>query len=103
MKEAEKRLRHLDARFSNWRVAAIDPPAVTAYVEQRQHAGAANGTINRELAVLSRMLRLAAENNKLFRVPVIRKLKEADPRSGFFEPEQYLAVKKHLPDISTDD
>jgi hypothetical protein len=96
--EAEKRLKHLGAKFKGWRVAAIDPPAVTRYVEHRQHESAANGTINRELAVLSRMLRLAYENNKLARLPVIRKLKEADPRSGFFEPEQFAAVRKHLPD-----
>jgi integrase len=44
------------------------------------------------------MLRLAYENGKLMRVPIIRKLKEADPRSGFFEPEQFEAVRKRLPD-----
>jgi integrase len=98
MVEAEKRLKHLDTKFKNWRVAAIDPPAITAYVQHRQEQKAANGTINRELAVLCRMLRLAYENNKLARVPVLRKLKEADPRSGFFEAEQFNAVRKYLPD-----
>jgi integrase len=29
---------------------------------------------------------------------VIRKLKEADPRSGFFEPEQFEAVRRRLPE-----
>ena len=47
--EAEKRLKHLDPFFGTWRIAAIDPPAVTAYVERRQGDRAANGTINREL------------------------------------------------------
>jgi integrase len=107
--EAKKRLKHLDAFFIGSRLAAIDAPAITKYVERRQTRipangdepakdGAANGTINRELAVLSRMLRLAYENGKLVRLPVIRKLKEADPRSGFFEPHQFEAVKKYLPD-----
>jgi hypothetical protein len=70
------------------------------YLSEQELAkpGAANGTLNRELAILSRMLRLAYENGKLLRVPVIRKLKEADPRSGFFEPEQFASVRKHLPD-----
>ena len=95
--EAEKRLTHLDRFFASWRVAAIDPPAVTAYVERRQQEGAANGTINRELGVLSKMLRLAYENGKLVRVPVIRKLREAEPRSGFFEEEQFKAVRRRLP------
>jgi integrase len=40
---------------------------------------------------------LAHENGKLLRLPVIRKLKEAAARSGFFERGQYLAVRHHLP------
>jgi len=96
--EAEKRLKHLDASFTGVRVVGLDPPRLTAYVEHRQQEGAANGTINRELGVLSKMLRLAYENNKLLRLTVIRKLKEADPRSGFFEPEQFEAVRRRLPE-----
>jgi integrase len=42
------------------------------------------------------MLRLAHENNKLLRLPVIRKLKERAPRQGFFEREEYEAVRRHL-------
>jgi integrase len=42
------------------------------------------------------MLRLAHENNKLLRLPVIRKLKESAPRQGFFEREEYEAVRRHL-------
>ena len=46
------------------------------------------------------MLRLAYENGKLLRLPVIHKLKEADPRSGFFERGQFEAVRRHLrPDV----
>lgn len=43
------------------------------------------------------MLRIAYENRKLLRLPVIRKLKEAAPREGFFERKQFLAVRAHLP------
>ena len=46
------------------------------------------------------MLRLTYENGKLLRLPVIRKLKEAAPREGFFEREQYEAVRRRLrPDL----
>ena len=46
------------------------------------------------------MLRLAYEHGKLARVPVIRKLKEAPPRQGFFERERYDAVRARLlPDL----
>ena len=70
---------------------------MTLYVAQRQTAGAANGTINRELAVLVRMLRLAYRNGKLLRVPVLDTLKEAGARQGFFERDQFEAVCRRLP------
>jgi len=57
---------------------------------------------NRELAVLTRMLRLAYETSKLVRIPVIRKLKENAPRQGFFERDQFEAVRRRLrPDLQT--
>jgi integrase len=100
VKEAETRLRHLDRFFGQYRAAAIAPALMTSYVQQRQAAGAAPATINRELATLSRMLRLAYRGGKLLRVPPIEKLKEAAPRQGFFERDQYEAVRRHLrPDL----
>jgi integrase len=94
----EGRLAHLDAFFSGRRLASIGGAEATAYVEHRQAKDAANSTINRELGVLIKMLRLAAEHNKLLRLPTIRKLKEAAPRSGFFEQAQYVAVRAKLPE-----
>lgn len=61
--------------------------------------GAANGTINRELSVLIKMLRLAAEQNKLTRPPRIRKLKEAAPRAGFVELDTFRAIVGNLPEV----
>jgi integrase len=96
--EVEKRLKHLDAFFTGRRLASLGGAEATSYVVHRQTEEVANGTINRELGVLIKMLRLAAEHNKLMRVPVIHKLKEAAPRSGFFESEQFEAVRKKLPE-----
>jgi len=96
--EVEKRLKHLDVFFRGRRLASLGGAEATAYVAHRQTQQVANGTINRELGVLIKMLRLAAEHNKLLRVPVIRKLKEAAPRAGFFESAQYLAVRAKLPE-----
>jgi hypothetical protein len=98
--EYEARLKHLDPFFAPRRVANISGADATRYVAARQGEGAANGTINRELAVLGRMLRLAYEHGKLLRLPVIRKLKEAAPRQGFFERDAYEAVRRRLrPDL----
>lgn len=96
--EAEKRLKHLDRFFVGMRVANIGGAQATAYVEHRQRQEAANGTINRELAVLTKMLRLAYEHGKLLRLPVVRKLKEAPPREGFCEPATFAAIRKQLPE-----
>ena len=43
------------------------------------------------------MFRLGYENGKVMRVPPIKMLKESAPRAGFFEPEQYEAVRRRLP------
>ncbi len=96
--EAEKRLKHLDGFFGGMRVARIGGAESTAYVAQRQRHAAANGTVNRELGILTKMLRLAYERGKVLRLPVIRKLKEALPRAGFCEPEVFGAIRKHLPE-----
>ena len=100
IKEAETRLRHLDKFFAGYRVAAISPSAISSYVESRQKKKAANATINRDLATLRRMLRLAYKHGKLLRLPVFEMLKERAPREGFFERDQYEAVRRRLrPDI----
>jgi integrase len=98
LEEAEKRLKHLDGFFRGWRVVSIGGAESMAYVAHRQAQDAANGTVNRELAVLTKMLRLAYENQKLMRLPVIRKLKEATPRAGFCEPDVFAAIRKRLPE-----
>jgi len=100
LKEVETRLQHLDRFFKSRRVAALSQADATSYVLKRQSNGASNATINRELAILTRMLRLAYETSKLMRIPVIRKLKEKAPRQGFFEREQFEAVRQRLrPDL----
>jgi integrase len=96
LEEAGWRLTHLDRFFAGRRLASLGPADATAYAATRQGQGAANATINRELAVLGRMLRLAYEHGTLLRLPILRKLKEAAPREGFFEPGAYQAVRRRL-------
>src|ERR1700675_473934 len=106
LKDAEKRLAHLDRFFKGQRLITIGGALVSEYVSLRQTPrpaknsetmrAAKNGTINRELSVLTKMLRLAYENGKLTRLTVIRKLKDAAPRVGFFERDQFEGVARRL-------
>lgn len=104
--DVEKRLRPLDAFFAGWRAAGIDEAAVTRYVAARQAATSrrggppANGTINRELSLLGTLFRVGRRSKKVLDPPSITLLKEAPPRAGFFEAEQFAAVRRHLrPDL----
>lgn len=100
LREADVRLKPLAAFFSGYKARAIDNDLATCYAQKRQAADVSNAAINRELAVLTKMLRLAYENKKLAWLPTIHKLKEAPPRSGFFEEADFLAVRSHLrPDL----
>jgi integrase len=98
LEEAGWRLKHLDRAFRGARASLITAAAITRYIVQRQAEKAANGTINREVAMLLRMLRLGLERGKVARVPIVHKPKEAAPRAGFFEAEAFAAVRAHLPD-----
>ena len=54
--EAGHRLKPLTRFFTGRQVVDIDGPLVSRYVKMRQDEGRANGTINREIDVLSRAL-----------------------------------------------
>ncbi len=91
---------HLAPFFGGLRAVDITTDRVRAYAVKRQEQGASNASINRELAALKRMFNLAAEMTppKVARIPHIPMLKESNVRKGFFEHEEYLALRRELPD-----
>jgi integrase len=100
LSEYTYRVAHLAAFFASRRIGSIGQADVDAYTVSRQGKGAAGSTIRRELGTLTRMLRLAYETGKLLRLPILHKPKEGAPREGFFEREQYEAVRRRLaPDL----
>ena len=90
------RVAHLTAFFDGRRISGIGQPDVDAYTLKRQADGAVGSTIRRKLGTLRRMLRLAYENGKLMRLPILHLPKEGAAREGFFERDQYDAVRRHL-------
>ena len=82
------------------RIQGLGQVDVDAYIVKRQEQKAVGSTIRRELGTLRRMLRLAYENGKLMRLPILHLPKEGAPREGFFEREPYEAVRRRLsPDL----
>lgn len=98
---------HLTPFFGGRRMSAITTSTIRTFIAHRQAPvthddgsetpGASNAEINRELAIVKRAFRLATQAGKLLYVPHIPMLRESNVRQGFFEREQFEAVRDHLP------
>jgi integrase len=101
LRNAEGCVKKLEEHFSGRKVKDITTSIIQEYILIRQEQKKKNATINRQLAALKRMLTLAARHEppKVARVPYIPMLSEAgNARSGFFEHEDYLALRGAVPD-----
>ena len=100
--EAQKRIDHLEKFFKGMKVTAITNTHIREYIEDRIGEGAANATINRELAALKRMFNLGARERPpkvdKNQVPYIKMLQEKNIRKGFLEYGEYLALIDALPE-----
>ena len=101
-RRVDEYMNHLNTFFRKMRATSITTERIKAYIVKRQQQEAANGTINRELACLKRMFRLGFQQTPqmVARVPHIPQLKEHNIRSGFFEHEDFLALRGALPDYA---
>ncbi len=93
---AKERVRHLCRFFGMNYAIDITTPRIRAFIDSRLEEEAANGTVNRDLAALSRMFTLAIQAERLSNRPYIPRLEEAEPRQGFMEHPEYLAIREHL-------
>lgn len=98
LSELQRRIRlHLKPVFGGRRMAEITTSAVRAFTTDRLDAKASAGEINRELAVLRRMFSIAVKDNRLLFKPHVPMLQEHNVRSGFFDTQQFQAVRGALP------
>jgi integrase len=101
--DVERHVRlHLGPFFGRRRMAEITTAHVRRYVARRQDEGAKNATINRELSVLKRAFTLAIAAGTLPSRPHIALLREDNVRRGFFEAEEFEAVRRRLPSALRD-
>jgi integrase len=90
------------------RIDAIDEAAVEDYVQSRSRAISrrkkrlAAGSINRELATLRRLLRMAHEWKEIQRVPRIRLLRGEGNREFVLSPVQEVSYLAACPDVLCD-
>ncbi len=91
LKDLQGRWRkRLEPAFGDLPVANLTIAHVSAYIEERQKAKAANATINRELAELRRCVILAVQTGVLKERPCYFKLlRERNVRQGHLKDEEY--------------
>jgi integrase len=100
LKWAEQKVNlHLQDAFGKLQVRRLTTTAIQDYILKRQQAGAANATINRELALLKRSLNLGRKHSppKVGRVPHVPMLEENNVRKGFFEHDEFLRLRETIP------
>jgi integrase len=76
---------------------AINFRAIEAYITTRRENEESSATINRELELLRRALRLAHDRQLLPSIPKVKTLEEQNARQGFFERPDLEAVVEALP------
>jgi integrase len=99
--DAEARWRlHLEPFFGKLRASQVTSVLLDKYVDMRQEQGAANATVNRELAAFKRMFHLGhqATPPKIYYIPHFPRLEEDNVRQGFLEDSQYQALLNYCPE-----
>ncbi len=100
-KQAEGYVRlHLAPALGNVRASEVTSSMIDHFIEQKQRAAYANATINRWLEALKRayILGMSATPPLVYSAPKFQFLEEDNVREGFLEHDQYLALRRELPD-----
>jgi integrase len=89
---------HILPYFGKMKAARIGEADIDSYILQRKGEGVSNATVNRELCTIKRAYSLGIQKRIVSDRPHISMLEEDNVRQGFFEREQYEAVRRHLPE-----
>jgi len=90
---------HLAKPFASVPAASLSNDQVAAFIDARRSEGASNATLNRDLAILKRMYKLAVIAGKLNAAPYFPHLKENNVRVGFLKPDGYEALARETEKI----
>lgn len=89
---------HIIPYFGKMKAIRVSEADIDDYILHRRNEGASNATINRELSTIKRAYSLGIQKRIVSDRPHISMLKEDNVRQGFFEREQYEAIRKYLPE-----
>ena len=91
-------LKPLDDYFDGMNAANIKTDVLRAFSAKRMENGVAGPTVNRNLAMLRRMFKLAEREGKVSNVPYFLMQKESEPREGFLERPKFEKLRAEMPE-----
>ena len=92
-------LKPLDDYFGGMNVANITPDVLRDFSSKRMENGVAGPTVNRNLAMLRRMFKLAERESKVSNVPYFPMQKESEPREAFLEGPRFEKLRAEMPEL----
>lgn len=96
---ARQYVKHLKGFFKDVRVHGITTGRINEYIAMRKEKGISNQTVNNELSAFRRILNLGREQTppKVLSIPYCANLQARNVRKGFFEADDFKALKAILP------
>jgi integrase len=92
---------HLKAHFGAVAANSLTTDTIDAYIFSRQKEKAGPATINREIALVKRMLNLGMRTKpaKVLNVPYFPHLEEPEARQGFLTQTEYDLLRQHASEL----
>ena len=94
--KAERSATRLKEFFGNTKAHALKGDSIKRFIAQRQTEGAANATINRDLALLKRAYNLGIEAEKIVRKPTSRNSKRTIFAAAFLSTLNLWPCAAHV-------
>jgi integrase len=88
----------LDAFFGGMPVYKIGTGRMREFAAHRMQQGISGPTVNRDLALLRKMLNLAVAERMIQSAPKVPMQKENEPRQGFVERPQFEQIRATMPE-----
>ena len=78
----------------------VETTHLQQYVLKRRQYGVVNKTIKNELGLLHRAFNVGREHSppRIAQIPTFPRLKAGPPRTGFYEHDEFLAMRSELPE-----